>query len=47
MPNDKAGAIRNLMLLTKKTISIFKNPDKIELFDTITQQTMECCCYKC
>lgn len=27
MPNDMAGANRNLMLLTTKTINIFKNPD--------------------
>jgi len=29
--NDKAGANRNLMLLTRNTINIFKNPDKVKL----------------
>jgi len=31
MPNDRAGAIRNLMLLTANTINILRNPDKIFL----------------
>jgi len=30
-PKDRAGAIRNLILLTANTIIIFTNPDKVQM----------------
>jgi hypothetical protein len=32
IPNDIAGANRNLILLTSNTITILKNPDKVLLY---------------
>lgn len=43
MLNDKAGAKRNLMLLTAKMNNIFKNPDKAKMFPCITLRNGECC----
>lgn len=39
MPKDNAGANKNLMLLTRNTISILKNPDKIKLFYIYIQRS--------
>ncbi len=41
MPNDRAGAIRNLMLLTKKTINILMNPDKVIMLSYSNETTLE------
>jgi hypothetical protein len=43
MLKPNAGAIRNLMLLTAKTINIFKNPDKVYGFPDITLFRLYCC----
>ncbi len=41
MPNDRAGAIRNLMLLTRKTINILMNPDKVIMLSYSNETTPE------
>jgi len=43
MLKERAGANKNLMLLTRMTITILRNPDKVKLFNDITQHPQECC----